>query len=94
MAQLTLTTVDGVYQWGEVEPPLRRFTAFVFYPDDPASNALDVDALGTVDGIDEEIDVNATTEEQARLVALAALVRDYEPGGRIVEIEERHGWYL
>jgi hypothetical protein len=37
----------------------------------------------------EEIDVIAATRGHAEAIALAALKRDYEPGGKIVHIEER-----
>ncbi len=73
---------------------LRRFTVYAFFADDPASGALDVDALDGVPGAIEEIDVNATDEDDAREIAAAALARDYDPGGRILGAEERFGWYL
>lgn len=97
MAELTLTTTEeGVYeredQWSRKAPS--RFTVFVLFPFDPAAAALDVDALGTVDGSVEEIDVNASDQDDARAIATAALEKDYEPGGRIVNVEERIGWYL
>lgn len=82
---------SGAYQ--RVEKglrPLKRFTAFVRYvygapeighPDEEWSSI-------------EEIDVNAEDESDAWIVAGQALVNDYEPGGHIVRVEERIGWYM
>jgi len=37
----------------------------------------------------EELDVIAATSNHAKQIAEKALARDYEPGGKIVHIEER-----
>ncbi|MFJ6550022.1 hypothetical protein [Microbacterium sp. NPDC091676] len=42
----------------------------------------------------EEIDVVATSAEEARERIEQTLVDDYEPGGTIVHIEQRTGLYL
>lgn len=57
---------------------LTRYTAFVNYEFD-----------GFVET--EEIDVDAQTPGHAREIAQAALARDYEPGGKIVHVEELQG---
>jgi hypothetical protein len=86
---------SGSYERAE-EPTRRlsRFTVYVKYPLDPAAGALDVDGLADVEGSIEEIDVNATDEDDAVLIARAALDRDYCTGGTVVGVEERFGWYL
>lgn len=43
--------------------------------------------------IDEEIDIDAANEIQARNIAEELLKTDYEPGGKIIEIQERFGLY-
>jgi len=70
--------------------PERPFTVFVFYPFDPAAAALDVDGLEAVDGSLEEIDVLARNENDAEAIAREALAQDYQDGGTIVAVEERH----
>jgi hypothetical protein len=65
---------------------VRRYTAYVVYPFDPAALALDLDGLAAVvaagDASVEEIDVDAATGRHAREIAEKALARDYELGGR------------
>jgi hypothetical protein len=55
------------------------FTVFVNYKFGP----------GPDDFSTEEIDVIAATVTHAKDIAKAALARDYEPGGKIVHVEER-----
>jgi len=77
---------SGAYQCETVHKRSKRYTADVKYVWD--------DAIGPDDYTIEEIDVNAVSEEQARRITEAALAKDYEPGGKIVRIQERFGWYL
>lgn len=42
----------------------------------------------------EEIDVLADNTCEARSIATSVLEIEYEPGGKIVHIEERFGWYF
>lgn len=60
---------------------MKRWTAYLALPDAP---------LGRVD---EEIDVDAETEAEARL-KVEMLLPEYEPGLRITDIVERFGLYL
>lgn len=57
---------------------LTRFTAWVQWPD----------------GGIEEVDVDAATEAAAKQLVVARLATDYKPGGAILRIEPRCGWYL
>lgn len=59
---------------------LRRFTVFIKYGGETT----------------EEIDVNATSWEDAKSIAEKALEMDYEPGGEIGEVMERPAgwWYM
>lgn len=82
-------------------PRVYRYTAYVVYWIDPEAHALNslgaadvAAALRRGDAFVEEIDVDAATDLHAREIAALALARDYEPGGRIVAVEERIGWYL
>ena len=78
---------SGAYE-GVEEPrrPLNRYTVFVRY-------TYEDDDTGETWSSIEEIDVNALDSLDAENVAQAALTRDYEDGGRVVEVQERpKGW--
>lgn len=97
---LTRETHDGAYADATLrrDCPARRYTAYVAYPVDQDApqipNGRLLDAVREGDAYLEEIDVDAATPRHAREVATAALAADYEPGGRIVAVEERIGLYL
>lgn len=42
----------------------------------------------------EELDIDASSQTEARQQAIEVLNRGYDPGYHIVRIEERIGWYL
>lgn len=42
----------------------------------------------------EEIDVDARNEQYAKDVGKQVLARDYQPGGKILHIEQRFGLYM
>lgn len=56
----------------------RRWTGFVAWEDEDM----------------EEIDVDSPTKLHATEIVRAALARDYQPGGIVVEVAERTGLYL
>ena len=88
MSELELQRVaqSGAYARAErsSDYPLRRYTAFIRY------NWGDGDDNSSI----EEIDIDARDDTDARVIASAALAQDYEPGGRIIRVDERIGWYL
>jgi len=88
---------SGAYTFGDKDSD-KRWTAYVVFPFDKAALALDIDGLvGVFEGGDasmEEIDINAPNYHIAMAVASAALERDYEDGGKIVQLDERVGMYL
>jgi hypothetical protein len=100
VSELLRESDSGAYRFADPRPNLRlrRFTVFAFYPFDPGALALDIDALYAVakngDGSIEEIDTDATSEDQAIEIAKAALKAGYEDGWAILGAEERVGWYL
>jgi len=57
----------------------KRYTAFVKWED-----------TGDV----EEIDIDALNPKYAKQVAEIEVKKNYEPGGKIVEVEQRHGLYF
>jgi hypothetical protein len=61
---------------------MSTYTGFVRFPDP-----------GYPDSIIEEVDVVATSTEQARERIQQQLDDDYEPGGIIIHIEQRFGLY-
>lgn len=90
---------DAYYDLGlRADSATRRFTAYVAFPDDAADATTSV--IAAVDLVErnrasvEEIDVDAVSKRHACEIALAALRRDYDPGGTIVSVEERHGTYV
>jgi hypothetical protein len=85
---LTVWTEDlsGAYQCETPGKLAKRYTAFVKF--------VWPDAEGPDDYTLEEIDINARSEPQAFRVAEAALAKDYEPGGKIIRMTERIGWYM
>jgi|ETNvirenome_6_85_1030632.scaffolds.fasta_scaffold133033_2 Ribonuclease G/E len=75
------TVLAKVSVFGEKMPPgCKRYTAFVTW------------SAGRE--IEEEIDLDALNAEHARAAAKLELENGYEPGARIVSVEERWGLYL
>lgn len=74
---MILAEVDSVYRdlTLRADNPLRRFVVYATWDAD--------DPNGT-----EEVDVEAATGRHAREIAKAALARDYDPGGRIIHLDE------
>lgn len=96
MPQLVRTT-EGKYAFASDGCPKgeRHWTAYVAFmygDEDIAEMPVDEirNLLASGHGSCEEIDIVAPGENTAYAVAAAALDRDYESGGRIVVVEERH----
>jgi len=56
-----------------------RFTAFLKWPNDWV----------------EEVDIDAVNKQEAKKIAQAVLLADYEPGGQVIEVRgPRYGLYV
>lgn len=90
----------GAYCWADVvnDDNLYRFVVYVCYPFDAEALALDNDALAEVvrqgRASIEEIDVDAYTYADAEAIGGEAMKRDYNKGGRIVDVQRKVGMYM